>query len=235
MYYNNHDAKPATTGEKVLTLGIGLLFLALLGMEIMTDYEPKKLSALLFILFWPPLLLIHELGHALMAKLLGWKVQRIVLGVGKVFTRWRWFNAPVEVRAFPLEGFVQIAPRTLHGARYKHALIYFAGPGIELLLFVLIAIYLGGFEAFFTITNDYTRIALQSFAFAGLVGAVLNLIPQGIITKDGTTPNDGMGILLCLFAANTDYENWIQETQKAEQSQADEANAQEEQKDEAIF
>ncbi len=27
MYYNNHDAKPATTGEKVLTLVIGLLFL----------------------------------------------------------------------------------------------------------------------------------------------------------------------------------------------------------------
>lgn len=220
MHFDNReqDQKPVTTGEKAMVAVVSLVFFAMLCLEIITDYQPKKLSALLFVVFWAPLLLIHELGHALMAKYLGWKVKRIVLGVGKVITMRRWFGAPVEVRLFPIEGFVQIAPQNLQWARFKHALIYFAGPGIELLLFVLIALYLGGFEALFTITNDYTNIVLQSFAFVALVGAVLNLIPQTIITKDGKTPNDGMGIVLCLFASEMDYEQWIKESQQADEA-----------------
>lgn len=220
MYYDNrdHDAKPTTAGEKITVLAMLFAFIGLMSLEIINNYEPKKLSALLFILFWAPLLVIHELGHALMAKLLGWKVNRIVLGMGKVLFMQRWFNAPVEIRAVPIEGFVQIAPKTLRGARYKHALIYFAGPGIELFCFVLIALYLGGFEALFTITNDYTRIVLQSFAFAALVGAVLNLIPQGVITQAGSTPNDGMGILLCLFSSATDYEQWIADSRTEDET-----------------
>jgi len=185
----------------------------MMTMEIITNFEPKKLGALLFVVFWIPLLFIHEFGHALMAKILNWKVKRVVLGVGKIMMVTRLFNAPVEIRSIPLEGFVQIAPKTTNLARFKHALIYFAGPGIELLVFFGIAFYLGGFDQLFTFNNDYVRIALQSFAFAALAGAVINLIPLGIITKDGSTPNDGMGILLCLFSTGMDYEIWIKEDQ----------------------
>ena len=177
----------------------------------MTNFEPRKLGALLFVVFWVPLLFIHEFGHAMMAKLLGWRVQRIVIGIGKSVFNTRFLSAPMDIRSIPLEGFVQIAPRNLDLARMKHALIYFAGPGIELLAFFIILGFFGGWDGFLTINNDYTRIALQSFAFAALVGAVLNLIPLGIITKDGSTPNDGMGILLCLFSTQMDYELWIRE------------------------
>ncbi len=211
----HHDKEPTSKGEKVFLLVFSLGFLFMMGMELMSNYEPRKLGALLFVLFWIPLLFIHEFGHAMMAKLLGWRVSRIVIGVGKIFTRTRLFNAPMEIRMIPLEGFVQIAPRNLTLARFKHALIYFAGPGIELLVFFSSVFYLGGFEQFFTITNEYWRIALQSFAFAALVGAVINLIPMSIVTQDGSTPNDGMGILLCLFASEMDYESWIRDADKA--------------------
>lgn len=208
------DSKPASKAEKIFLVLITLLFLFMMVMEVATNYQPKKLGALLFVVSWVPLLFIHEFGHALMAKLLGWRIERIVIGVGKMLTLTRFMNAPMEIRSIPLEGFVQIAPKELALARYKHALIYFAGPGIELLIFFLVVVYLGGFEQFFSITNDYVRIALQSFAFAALVGAVINLIPLSIITRDGTTPNDGMGILLCLFATEMDYELWIKESEK---------------------
>ena len=203
MYFDqrDNDNKPTSRAEKIFIIVFSFAFLFMMTMEIMTNFEPKKLGALLFVVFWIPLLFIHEFGHALMAKVLGWEVKRVVLGVGKIMMTSRLFNAPVEIRSIPLEGFVQIAPKTVRLARLKHALIYFAGPGIELLAFFIIVLWLGGFDQFFTITNDYTRIALQSFAFAALAGAVLNLIPLGIITKDGSTPNDGMGILLCLFSS----------------------------------
>lgn len=219
--YRDQDKQPASTAEKVFIVFISCAFLFMMTMEIITNYEPKKLGALLFVVFWVPLLFVHEFGHAVMAKLLGWRVQRVVLGVGRILFTSRWFKAPVEFRSIPLEGFVQIAPKDKQFARFKHALIYFAGPGIELLLFFLIAAYLGGLAQLFIIENDYLRIALQSFAFAALAGAVLNLVPMGIMTKDGSTPNDGMGILLCLFSTGMDYELWIKESEKADKNQLD--------------
>ena len=215
MYFDqrDNDKKPSSKAEKIFIIVISAVFLFMMVMEISTNFEPKKLGALLFVVFWAPLLFIHEFGHALMARILGWEVKRVVLGVGKIMMVGRLFNAPVEVRSIPLEGFVQIAPKTLELARFKHALIYFAGPGLELLVFFLIGNWLGGFEELFTITNDISRIALQSFAFAALAGAILNLIPLGILTKDGSTPNDGMGILLCLFSSKMDYEIWIRDNQ----------------------
>jgi len=212
----NRDKETTSRGEKIFILVISLAFLFMMTMEIMSNYEPKKLGALLFVVFWIPLLFIHEFGHAIMAKSLGWRVNRIVIGFGKVLMHTRLLGAPMEIRSIPLEGFVQIAPKTVTLARLKHALIYFAGPGIELLAFFIIMIILGGFDQMFIITNDYTRIALQSFAFAALAGAVLNLIPLGITTADGSTPNDGMGILLCLFASSMDYETWIKESEGKE-------------------
>ncbi len=216
MYFDqrDNDKEPSSKTEKIFLIVISIAFLFMMTMEISTNFEPKKLGALLFVVFWIPLLFIHEFGHALMAKILGWQVKRIVLGVGKIMMVTRLFNAPVEIRSIPLEGFVQIAPKTVKLARFKHALIFFAGPGIELLVVFMITYWLGGFEQLFIVTNDYTRIALQGFAFAALAGAILNLIPLGIVTKDGSTPNDGMGILLCLFSSEMDYEMWIKEDQK---------------------
>ncbi|MEE9326819.1 MAG: M50 family metallopeptidase [Cocleimonas sp.] len=210
----HHDKEPTTKGEKIFIIIMSIAFLFMMTMEIMTNYEPKKLGALLFVVFWIPLLFIHEFGHAIMARVLGWKVQRIVIGFGKVLIQTNLLNAPMEIRSIPLEGFVQIAPRTVQLARFKHALIYFAGPGIELVVFFSIMLFLGGVDNLFTISNNYSRIAIQSFAFAALAGAILNLIPLGITTKDGSSPNDGLGIILCLFSTNMDYELWIRESQQ---------------------
>ena len=213
----HHDKNPSSKAEKLFLIIISVAFLFMMTMEIITNYEPRKLGALLFVIFWMPLLFIHEFGHAIMAKVLGWRVRRIVIGFGKVLITKKLLGAPMEIRSIPLEGFVQIAPKNLKFARFKHALIYFAGPGIELLVFFVIMQVLGGLDALFTINDDYARIALQSFAFAALAGAVINLIPIGITTKDGSTPNDGLGIILCLFTTPTDYENWIKEDESDHQ------------------
>ncbi|MGB1254879.1 MAG: M50 family metallopeptidase [Thiolinea sp.] len=212
-----YDKKPASRGEIFAIYGMVLVFLLLMLLDILNNYEPRKLGALMFVVWWMPLVLLHEFGHALMARMLGWRISRTVVGFGRVVHYGRLFNAPLELRMIPLEGFVQIAPLTATGARFKHALIYFAGPGIELLLFFIIMLAMGT-DNFFRIEDEYGRLMLQALAFAALAGAVINLIPMGVVTRDGNTPNDGMGIILSLFSKDEVYHKWVAE---ARQEQAD--------------
>ena len=209
----DYDARPASRGEFITLYVMVGAFLILVVLEMLSNYEPRKLSALMFVLWWMPLVFLHELGHALMARWLGWRISRTVIGFGRVMWRGSLFNAPLELRMVLLEGFVQIAPLSTVGARFKHALIYFAGPGIELLLFLSIMLSMGTGD-FFRIEDDYGRLVLQALAFAALVGAVMNLIPMGVVTKDGETPNDGMGIIRSLFTKDEAYRQWVAEARR---------------------
>jgi len=219
MYIEQKDKGAGTRGERIFIVIITLLFLFMMSMEVFSNYEPRKLSVLFFILFWIPLLFLHEFGHAVMAKLCGWEVKQTVIGLGNILLNTRLFGAPMEIRMIPLEGFVRIAPRNSNHVRGKHALIYFAGPGIELLVFLAIWLFLGT-DQLFSHNNNYYQIALQSLAFAALVGAVINLIPLGISTADGSTPNDGLGIILSLISSKRDYQEWIKENEEEESANA---------------
>ena len=219
MYIDQKDKGASSRGERIFVIIITLLFLFMMSMEMLSNYEPRKLSMLLFLIFWVPLLFLHEFGHAVMARLCGWQVKEIVIGLGNILMRTHLFGAPMEIRMIPLEGFVRIAPQNMQHVRGKHALIYFAGPGIELLVFAAIWLFLGT-DQLFSQNDNYYQIALQSLAFAALVGAVINLIPLGINTKSGSTPNDGLGIILSLFSSKRTYQEWIQENEKEDRQQA---------------
>ena len=213
MYIDQKDKGAGTRGERIFIVILTVLFFFMMTMEMLSNYEPRKLSMVLFLLFWVPLLFLHEFGHALMAKLCGWQIKQTVIGFGNILHKTRLFGAPMEIRMIPLEGFVSIAPRNTRHVRGKHALIYFAGPGIELVVFFGIWLFLGT-DQLFSQNNNYYQIALQSLAFAALVGAVINLIPLGITTKDGATPNDGLGIILSLTRSKEDYQEWVSSNQK---------------------
>ncbi|MFZ1389261.1 MAG: site-2 protease family protein [Thiolinea sp.] len=204
----HYDKKPSTTGENLLVYGLSAVFLGLMLLEIFTHYEPRKLAALFFMLWWLPLVLVHEFGHAVVANALGWQIQRTVIGFGRVVYQGQLFKAPLELRLIPIEGFVQFNPVYGRGMRYKHALTYFAGPGIELLVAASI-IGLMGWDNFFLIEDNYWKLAFQALAYAALAGAIINLIPMGVVTRDGETPNDGLGILVSLFSSEKDYKKTL--------------------------
>lgn len=194
----DYDKRKAPLSETLTLYGMVGVMLLFITLEIFTNYEPRKMAALMFLLWWMPLVLLHEFGHAVVAHLLGWEIERTVVGFGRVIYQGKLFGAPLEVRMVPIEGFVQIQSLGQQGARLKNALIYFAGPGIELLLFLALGLMLG-WGNLFLIEDDYGKLALQSLAFAALAGAIINLIPMGVVTKDGESPNDGLGILKSLF------------------------------------
>ena len=188
------EYEPLTPGERVQYGLLVVIIFGLFAAEVIRDYQPVKLSALLIVAFWPLLLVLHEAGHALMALLLGWRVRRFVIGMGRVVGRFRIGATRVEVRVAPVEGFVVPVPTNLVMPRLKNALVYFAGPGIEIVL-VLILVALLGAEKLLTRTEDLSVIAMQSLALSAAIGIIVNLIPHGITTPQGFIANDGLGIL----------------------------------------
>jgi hypothetical protein len=185
---------PMTPGERNFVVFFATVVLALMAAEIVHNYEPVKLSALMVLLFWVPLLALHEVGHALAAALLGWYVGRVVIGVGRLVARFRVGTALVEVRLLPVEGFVVPVPRNLRRPRLKSALIYFAGPGSELLLLAVVALALGP-STLLARTDHVGTLAAQSLCVAVLVSAVSNLVPHAVQVHGGSVANDGLGII----------------------------------------
>ncbi|MEM6638814.1 MAG: site-2 protease family protein [Pseudomonadota bacterium] len=183
--------RPTTRGEMAGLWVVGLAFAALMLASLIEQYVPQKLSVLFFITFWPLMLLLHELGHAGMARLLGWRVGHLSLGFGPVLWRGQVAGTAVTLRAVPIEGYVVPAPNSASGARWKSALVYAAGPGAELaLLGALIALF--GADAVFSESTEPGALALKTLAIVIIWGAGFNLLPFAF--KGGVS--DGLGILL---------------------------------------
>ena len=81
--------------------------------------------------------------------------------------------------------------------RLKSALIYAAGPGIELLLLAIMLVVLGN-DYVFGGSNEIGQVAAQSLAIAILLGAGFNLLPF----STGGGVSDGLGILSSPFISD---------------------------------
>ena len=108
------------------------------------------LSLVLFIIILGTIVLIHELGHFLLAKLFGVYVYEYSIGMGKKVFSKRPKNSETEynIRIFPIGGFVRLAGEEgedgddsipLDRKLYKKSfwerfLIFFMGPGFNMLL-----------------------------------------------------------------------------------------------------
>jgi hypothetical protein len=193
------DRPPETRGERWTYAIFVLLVFGLFAAEMIRDYRPVKMSMLFITLAWVPLLAIHEGGHALMARLLGWRVLAVVIGFGRTLASFRVGETRVELRALPLEGFTRPVPRGDSWPRLKSFLIYAAGALAELVVLGLLTLILG-FERMTTRTDDLYIIAAQSFGAAALLGVTINVIPHTAETSHGRTANDGMGMILSLRA-----------------------------------
>jgi len=187
--------KIPTRGERWMLTLVAALFLGLIGASLFDDFEPRKLAGIFVPLFWIPLLALHEAGHALVARLCGWQVDRVVIGFGRTVRRLEVGGVPVLLKAFPISGYVLPRPRDLRSPRLKNTLIYAGGPGIEILLLLLLAALFGA-ERLLSPSESVGIIALQSVCVTILMGLVFTLIPHHTSSGGGTSWSDGMGILM---------------------------------------
>jgi len=126
--YDPAPRLPVSSGERTFVVVISLAFVGLIAADLAQSFSPNKLGALFVLLFWVPLLVLHELAHALAARWLGWHVSEIVIGFGRELLRFRIGETQLRLRAMPLEGYVVPSPVKIGRARLEQALIYAAGP-----------------------------------------------------------------------------------------------------------
>jgi hypothetical protein len=191
---HQHDPaprRPLTGAELRAALFFAFGMVVLLTADMFNDWSPGKLSMLFVVLAWLPMLVIHELGHALVARLVGWDVIEVVIGYGPELARFRLGRTLVALRAVPIEGHVLPTPRARKHARLKSALVYAGGPAAELITIVAIGALLGC-DVLFSPATDLSVIALQSVALVAAIGVVLNLAPHAM----SGAPSDGLGILV---------------------------------------
>ena len=193
--------RPMSRSEARITAVIGgaitLLFIA----AIFDEFSTKKLSIVFFFVFWVPMLVVHELGHAFMAKALGWQVREIVIGFGRTIWQRQIGKARIVVKLAPVEGYVLPAPSGRNRLRMKSAMIYAAGPGAELMV-LAIAVAMFGWDAVFNEADDIASVALESLAVVILAGAGFNLLP---FRTEGAV-SDGLGIISSPFMSDEEIE-----------------------------
>lgn len=180
--------------EAQLSIVVGLAFTIMILLAIFEEFSYDRLSVLFILLFWVPLLVLHEAGHAIAARLLGWRVREIVIGFGRELWRWKLGETRVVIKLAPIEGYVLPAPTSAQHMRLKSALIYAAGPGAELLLLAAMLLVLGK-DYVFGSAGSVEQVAAYSLAIAILLGAGFNLLPF----STGGAVSDGLGILSSPF------------------------------------
>lgn len=132
---------------------------------------PRILANLgLYILLVPSLVLLHELSHASVGRLLGFRTQRIRMGLGPA-----WFRfGRLHVHARPYFGGTWLGTRSGAGIRLRIALMTLAGAALPLLLVVPPALRWGSMDPSFL----WTRIApLEMAAWIALLQACASYLP----------------------------------------------------------
>lgn len=134
----------------------------------------------------------HEMGHALIARLVGLSVARVVVGIGPVLKEWRVGKATWQVNVLPFGGMTIAVPATdLRFVRLRHWLVALGGPLADACV-AWLAWKLG---ARFT----SGAWALNTIASAATVSVVINLFPARHRNGQVMLASDGLQLLRIPF------------------------------------
>lgn len=161
------------------------------------------LNTILFMLFLFPLVVIHELGHASVAKLFGFRIFSMTVGYGKRLFEIKPFGIKMKFNLYPLSGMTVAIPRDEKGFRLKYWLYIFGGPATHL-AFILILGPL--FVSRASVANFISQPTfVEPFLLTNLFLLIGNLVPK---KADGIGPGvytDGHHLLRVPFFDHSDF------------------------------
>jgi len=128
------------------------------------------LSLMWFIIFVTPIVLFHELGHFIFARIFGVEVKVFSIGFGKPIVSWKDSKGTSwRLSMIPIGGYVKmcggedIAGSSFEGqAPWKKSLVVFAGPFANYILALILFITVAFFEESKQISNEVSRVESNS-------------------------------------------------------------------------
>lgn len=146
----------------------------------------------------------HELGHALVGRMLGLRVFKIIIGSGRPWFRTRLCGFDAEFKTLLLGGVAVAAPRSVAGYRWRTFLFIMGGPAVNLALAggALLARPAGEVWGFARLHEAV--VPLQVFFYSNVVVLLANLWPQMIQTDLGKLASDGKQLFRAVFGRADD-------------------------------
>ena len=80
----------------------------------------------------------HELGHAIVGSLLGWRVFAVVIGVGRQIFKFHLFGIIFSLHWLPIGGITMLAPVDSRWFRSKRFFVFLAGPMVNAIIAAII-------------------------------------------------------------------------------------------------
>lgn len=133
-----------TSSYKKLVLP-GMLSLVVPGIILTTTSPDNQLGTKLILVTSVTIisvlaLLLHELGHAFVGTACGIQIRQVVIGSGPIMGVTNWFGWRWEFRALPFSGYIAPLPTSKVWYRLKHTLTIAAGPLVNALLLLCMAL-----------------------------------------------------------------------------------------------
>ncbi|HSL45630.1 MAG TPA: site-2 protease family protein [Anaerolineales bacterium] len=177
--------------EFVIITGCGLLLYLLNPLSGVAAFYLQVAIALLSL---TPLVILHELAHALMAGLLGMRVFGIMIGTGRAVWSGKFLGMNWTVNMVPIGGITFVGARPVMHIRWRLFFIYLAGPASH--IFMALALYM-----LMQSTPDYLLAdrVLRTLVFANIVLALANLFPRKVSVMTGMQGTDGWHLLRTPF------------------------------------
>ncbi len=145
-----------------------------------------------------PLIVLHEMSHAGMARLVKFRVFSIKIGLGRPFFQAKLAGFPWYVTPFPLGGVTLVGSPPVPFYRLKLWLIVLAGPLLHALLLWASFGWLTA-NAWRDWFDPWLYQAVQLFFLANLVILLTNLWPRRVWLASGILATDGLQLLRIPF------------------------------------
>ena len=147
------------------------------------------LAGNLFLISIIPLILIHELAHAVTAKLTGLPVFLILIGIGKTVWSGKFLGMEWIINSLPLGGITAIGARPTPNIRAKLFFVYLAGPASHTILAGI----------FYLLAKGQTAPLFYALTFANLFLLLTNLYPRKARMVTGMSGTDGWHLIRVPF------------------------------------
>jgi hypothetical protein len=184
---------------------IGLFFPLIFVMGL-SDSPTNPLTAkivLATLVIEPALIVLHELGHFLTARLLGLDAWLMTLGVGPPLWSGKIFGVPLRLHGWPLSGLTYLGSRTRKRLRLRLWITVLMGPMTNILLIGVAELYRDAFARLFGKDMVLMWIIVNAFL------AIVNLLPHKFRRAGQLHQSDGMRLLRVPFKTDAALEVFL--------------------------